>query len=82
VPAPGNVAEVPPENGKEPEDFDTEQGEAEDMGGAGETGGEDCGGHEGGVGGEGGGESSDVISNTIAWVLNGGFERLENESQH
>lgn len=82
MPAPRDVAEVPPENGKEPEDFDTEQGEAEDMGGAGETGGEDCGGHEGGVGGEGGGESSDVISNTIAWVLNGGFERLENESQH
>ncbi len=52
------------------------------MGGAGETGGEDCGGHEGGVGGEGGGESSDVISNTIVWVLNGGFERSEIESQH
>lgn len=46
------------EYGEEAEDFDAEEGEAEDVGGAGEAGCEHGGGHEGGVGGERGWESA------------------------
>ena len=57
VAAPGDVAQVPAEDGEEAEDFDAEEGEGEDVRGGGEAGGENGGGHERGVCGEGGGES-------------------------
>lgn len=54
---PGAVAQVPAEDREETEHFDGEEGEGEDVGGAGEAGGENGGGHEGGVGRERGGKS-------------------------
>ena len=47
---------MPAEDGEEAEDLDAEEGQREDVRGAGEAGSEDGAGHEGGVGGEGGGE--------------------------
>lgn len=51
------MAQVPSEHWEEAKDFDGEEGQRENVSGAGQAGGEDCGGHDGGIGGEGGRES-------------------------
>jgi len=45
VQGPGMVLQMTTEDGEEAEDLNAEEGEAEDMLGCGETGGEDCAGH-------------------------------------
>lgn len=49
---PGVVFEMATKDWEKAEDFDTEEGQAEDVGGGWEAGGEHCAGHKGGVCGE------------------------------